>query len=173
MHRIELKDDELKAVLARLSRSLTDMTAVNQDMGEFLVKSTKKRFTEGRDPDGNAWAPKSQTTLDAYRRRGDRVDLRPLFGPSGRLSNEIHHTADSDSLEWGSSEEYSGVQQFGARKGAFGSFQGSGFGGSSPTISLPWGDIPARPFLGLSEADKSGLRETVEEWLANVSKGGN
>lgn len=160
---VELKEDEITAVLDRLSRSLTDMTPVMQDIGELLVESTKQRFGEGVAPDGTSWAPKSETTIEAYKRRGDRVDFRPLFGPSGRLSSEIFSKAGADSVEWGSSLIYAAVMQFGAAKGEFGRNARGG--------SIPWGTIPARPFLGLSDADRTMVMETISEWLDKAAAG--
>ncbi|WP_198321874.1 MULTISPECIES: hypothetical protein [Methylococcus] len=30
---------------------------------------------------------------------------------------------------------------------------------------IPWGDIPARPFIGLSDDDKNYIVETIEEHI--------
>lgn len=165
MYRVELKEDEVSGVLGRLSRALTDMTPVMQEIGEMLVDSTKQRFKEGVAPDGSAWAPKSPATLAAYKRRGDRVDMRPLFGPSGRLSSEINYLAGPESLEVGSSLIYAAVQQFGAAQGAFGA--------NTAGRPIPWGNIPARPFLGLSDHDRTNIVETVSEWLERVAAAGD
>lgn len=159
---IVIKDDEISAVLDRLSRSLSDLTPVMQEIGELLVPSTKERFKAGEAPDGSKWAAKSETTIETYRRRGDRIDFRPLFGPSGRLSSEIAFAPTSHSVEISSNMIYAAVMHFGAAKGAFGTNAKGG--------SIPWGNIPARPFLGVSEQDRTNLIETVEEWLLRVAK---
>jgi phage virion morphogenesis protein len=159
---IKINEDEITAVLDRLQKHLTDMTPVMSEIGEMLVDSTKQRFTQGASPEGRAWAPKSQTTIDAYIARGDRVDFRPLFGPTGRLSSEINYQATDTSVEWGSALIQAAVMHFGAAKGAFGS--------DTSGRSIPWGTIPARPFIGLSDQDRSNIKETVYEWLDKVSK---
>ena len=158
MIRVELKDDEISAALERLSAALTDMTPVMEDIGELLTRSTKERFVAGVDPKGNKWPGKSGTTLDIYQARGDRVDPRPLFGPSGRLSSEIAYTIglDRKSVEIGSNQIYAAVMQFGAAKGSLG-------GGA------PWGNIPARPFMGLSDRDQTNILETIDEWLERAT----
>ncbi|MGC9368702.1 MAG: phage virion morphogenesis protein [Paracoccaceae bacterium] len=161
---IELNDAQISAMLDRVAHGLTDMTPLMQEFGEFLVESTKQRFKDGTDPEGNAWAPKSETTIEQYERRGDTVDFRPLFGPTGRLSSEISYEADADGVRWGSNLIYSAVMQFGAGKGEFGSMANG-----SP---IPWGDIPARPFLGVSADDRMALIDTGEEWLEDIT-GGN
>ena len=39
------------------------------------------------------------------------------------------------------------------------------FGGTRSEHPNLWGDIPARPFLGLSDQDRSNIVEVVHEWL--------
>lgn len=163
---IELElNDEASATLERLAAQLEDMTEVMQDLGEFLMESTKGRFKQGVAPDGTPWAPKSEATKQRYQknRKTPLVDMRPLFGESGRLHNEITYALGSDrsSVEIGSNLIYSGVMQFGAAQGAFGAMANG-----SP---IPWGNIPARPFLGLSDEDQHGITATIEEWLGRAT----
>jgi phage virion morphogenesis protein len=166
MIRVTLESTRTEAVLERVARSLADPRPVMQDIGEVLVASTKKRFTEGKSPDGLPWAAKSEATLSAYAARGLRADPRPLFGPSGVLSSTIFAEVgpDGSSVEVGSNRIYAAVMQFGAAKGAFGTTAGGS--------SIPWGNIPARPFLGLSEADETEIVATVEDWLQMVAEQG-
>jgi phage virion morphogenesis protein len=162
---IELKDAEVSAILNRLGAAMADLTPVMQEIGEQLVYETGQRFDQGVTPDGGAWAPKSETTIDAYARRGDRVDFRPLFGPSGRLHSTIDYRAGADFVEVGSGAIYAAVMQFGAAKGAFGA--------DASGRPIPWGAIPARPFIGLSETDRANIIATVNEWLARIATSGD
>lgn len=162
---IELKDAEVARMLARLAASMSDLTPVMQEIGEQLVYETGQRFNQGVAPEGGAWAPKSEATIRAYQRRGDGVSFKPLFGPSGRLHSTIDYRAGSDFAEVGSGAIYAAVMQFGAGKGAFGS--------DSAGHSIPWGTIPARPFLGLSEIDRGNIIETVNAWLTGLAAGGD
>lgn len=161
MFKVKLKEDRVTGLLKRLSRAMTDLSEPMFDIGEFMVESTKQNFINGAAPDGTPWGPKSPTTIAAYKARGDRVDFRPLFGPSGRLSSEIFSLPTEDSVEWGSGMIYAGTMQFGAAKSAFGKTSKGG--------AIPWGGIPARPFLGISDDDRTGIIETVEEWLQSVA----
>lgn len=155
--------DEISPLLDRLQLHLSDMTEVMELLGEMMIEHTKERFKTGAGPDGTGWAPTSQTTLDAYKARGDRADPRPLFGPTGRLSSEVSYTVglDRTSVEWGSNMIYAGVMHFGAAKGAFGQ--------TSRGSSIPWGDIPARPWLGVSEENMSNVAARLELWLRDVA----
>lgn len=80
------------------------------------------------------------------------MSKKPLIGESGALSGQIFYRLVGNSLEIGSSMEYSAVQQFGAREGSLG-------GGA------PWGDIPARPFLGVSADDLDDMEKNIFEYL--------
>lgn len=150
-----------EALLRDLDAALTDLTPVMDRLGEQLTRSTKERFKEGTAPDGTKWAPKSATTLARY---GAKADARPLFGPTGLLSQQIFHQADAQSVEWGSNLIYSAVMQFGAAKGAFGTM--------SNGASIPWGNIPARPFIGVSAEDEVQIIDILSEWLQTAADQG-
>lgn len=159
---IELKQDTISPALDRLADLLEDMRPVMQDIGEYLVVATKDRFPKGAAPDGTRWAPKSPVTLARYgARRSNRIDTRPLFGPSGALSSTIAYEAGRDSVSVGSNMIYAAAMQFGAAQGAFGRTSRGG--------PIPWGRIPARPFLGLSAEDETALVEITEEWIARIA----
>lgn len=165
MATVEIKEDEITAALTRLSAALSDMTPVMQEIGEVMVDSTKQRFPLGVAPDGSRWAPKSRTTLNRYgARTSNRVDVRPLFGPSGALSSQIFYEVTPDSVSWGSPMIYAATQQFGAAQGAFGRTRRNG--------PIPWGNIPARPFLGVSAEDGTNILDTIAEALTRTATPG-
>lgn len=173
----EINDRAILDSLNRLNAGMVDMTPAMQEIGEFLIVTTKARFAAGKAPDGTPWAPKSQVTMDAYAARGDRVDTRPLFGPSGMLSQEIYANPDPTSVEWGSPLEYSAVMQFGAAQGAFGAAIGRTESSEKRKKSqdyffpIPWGDIPARPYLGIAETDRDGINAIIAEYLDDLAQG--
>lgn len=155
---LKIKNDEITAGLSRLSAFMSDATPANQDIGEYLIVSTKERFGEGVSPEGAKWAPKSPTTLAAYgARKSNRLDVRPLFGPSGSLSTQFSYHAKPESLEFGSPMIYAAMQQFGGTKAQF------------PNL---WGNIPARPFLGVSPKDESNIVAILAEWAERAAAGG-
>lgn len=163
MVEVVFNDAEVKEQLARVSQHLTDMSGLMNELGEQLVYETEQRFDQGVSPEGVSWAAKSQTTLDAYRKRGQTVDVRPLFGPNAdgiALRKSIFHDYGSDYVEIGTNKIQAAVMQFGAAQGAFGA--------NAIGKPLPWGDIPARPFIGISEQDRSNIAASVEEWLADI-----
>lgn len=157
MIRIRIDDRAVIEALERLAASGADMRPALVDIGEHLTVATRSRFAEGRAPDGTPWAPNRPATL--ARKRGSR----PLIGESRRLGREFSYRAGAVELEFGSSLEYAAVQQLGASKGQFGK--------TSRGAPVPWGDIPARPFLGLSEADQRVCVEILNRHLANALGG--
>jgi len=139
-----------------VERRLRDLAAGGRDMkltmgsiGEYLVRTTRDRFHDEEAPDGTPWAPLRETT----KRRKQR-NVGKILTEEGHLQMVVLQ-ADSDSVEVGSPYIYAGTHQFGAERGAFGATRRG-----SP---IPWGDIPARPFLGLSDADRNEIEDIVRE----------
>lgn len=163
MYRIEINDEQIAVRLGQLASGMDDMTPAMQEITEFLIVTTKDRFPAGVAPDGTPWTPKSPTTLAAYAARNDRTDPRPLFGPSGMLSSNIFGVSTPTSSEVGSPMIYAAVMQFGAGQGAFGTNRRG-----SP---IPWGIIPPRPFLGLSDTDRAGILDIAAEYIDALSQG--
>lgn len=171
--RIDLDDRAVQAALQRLAERAGNLFPALDQIGEVLAETTKQRFAIGRAPDGTPWAPNRPSTIDSFinvfagsRKKDGSLSKRgvaragskrPLIGETRRLSNEIFHQVTGDAVEIGSGLVYAAVQQFGAKKGAFGADRHG--------RPLPWGDIPARPFLGVSDTDRVLIEDIVGRWL--------
>lgn len=167
MYTVEFKSDAVDAALRKLEAQISDLRPLMNEIGEEMLTTTERRFEQGVAPDGTPWAPKSPATLAAYEARGQRVDTRPLFGPniSGvPLRQSLFHETDRNQLMLGTNAIQAAVMQFGAKKGAFGSYQVE-LGQNTVTASIPWGDIPARPFLGVSQIDEENILSLVSDYL--------
>lgn len=153
--RIELDDRRIRTAFNRLLKAGADTGPLMRDIGEHLVNSTRERFREEEDPRGKPWAPLSEVTLARKTRNSGRV-----LTERGFLGGSIAYRAGRKEVEVGAAQsvKYAGVHQFGAAKGAFGT--------TSRGAPIPWGDIPARPFLGLSRDDETSIRELVNDYLA-------
>ncbi len=158
MPRLQFGTEPIVARLGEASRVLTDLLPLHQDIGEYLLTSHRDRFQRSEAPDGTRWQPKRPATIERYKARGDGNRPHPLIGPSGRLGREIQSDATPQQVEIGSALIYSGVMQDGAAKGAFGSDQAG--------RPIPWGDIPARVWLGLSDADERNILDITDEYVA-------
>lgn len=157
MLEVKVYKDAVIASLIRKSRAVDPPGPLLHKIGQDLADSTMRRFPEGKGPDGKKWAAKSPVT----RARHPRSDTRLLIGETKTLATTIAHQVRGSSVFVGSNVVYAAVQQFGAKKGSL--WQGITKHGRKGR--LPWGDIPARPFLGISEKDKKEMRETVLDWI--------
>ncbi|WP_299370440.1 phage virion morphogenesis protein [uncultured Tateyamaria sp.] len=168
--RTDIQNDTVSTALARADDALDDLTPLMEQLGQLMVVQTKKNFDAGTAPDGTPWAPKSETTKEAYRRRQAKgsvavVSDRPLIGPNKMLSTQITFEATSDTMDWGSNMVYAAVMQLGAAKGAFGTKSGIDKNGRAFAMAIPWGHIPARPYLGIGPDDEMAILRAIELWL--------
>lgn len=170
---IRLDEGEVTARLADASRRLTDMSDLMADIADGLSLSTRKRFASGTDPEGNAWVPRSQATLDRYAsmKPPRRPGPHPLTVSTG-LMRSIHPFSGPDHAGVGSSQIYAAAMQFGAAQGQFGAAIGKDKRGRDYFHPIPWGNIPARPFLGLSAQDRTEVIATTAEHLSGVADPG-
>ena len=166
---VRLDTARVTEVLARLAAGVRDLRPLYKEIGEDLEQSTKERFATGTVPDGSRWAPNSRATFEAYlagftrtTRKDGRLNAkgsgvvmgkRPLVGESRQLATQIYYNLTSGGLEIGSPMEYAAMQQF---------------GGSNSEFPHLWGDIPARPFLGLSAQDEDAIEAEALAYLGDL-----
>lgn len=149
---IEINDAQVNAAFARISEHLTDLSDLMNEVGIFLVASTEQRFKDTEAPDGSKWAPRSATTIKRYGRKGQ--SFGPVLHKTFELSNNTRHQYDAGSVTIGTDLPQSAMMQFGGTKAKW------------PHL---WGNIPARPFIGLSDSDRTNVLDTVAEWLADIA----
>ena len=164
--------DFFREAVARVA----DPGPMMREMGDTLVQSTKERFGAGTGPDGVKWPGNAQSTLDrwlglaksSYKKDGSvskagaarAASKKPLVGQTKNLMGNITFQIEGNALVWGSPEKYAAVQQWGAAQGAFGR--------DRRNHPIPWGDIPARPYLGLSAADREMLLGIMGRFMLPV-----
>ncbi|MDE4175793.1 phage virion morphogenesis protein [Phaeobacter sp. PT47_59] len=153
--------DTLDPMLAAMREALDDPSEAMADLGEYLVNATQERMLKGETPDGAPFAPRSQATLDRYARLG--LSYGAPLNQSGNMRATLFYEADKDGLEYGSNAIQAAVMQFGAAKGAFGT--------ASNGSSIPWGDIPEREYIGISDDDQDNMVLDLEEWLQAAADG--
>ena len=158
--KIELDDSGARAALRRLIDLGSDLSPVMKDIGGSLLNSTRKRFADEKDLDGKPWTPLSKATLARKRKRKD--GKTKILTESGDLGGGISYRVDRNAVEIGSRLVYASVHQHGAKKGQFGKTRAG-----SP---IPWGRIPARRFLGMSDQDrKRAVNKLADEVRRRVS----
>lgn len=168
-------DIDAGAITASINRLLQltgprGLEKVQVEIGDALVDSTRERFVTSTAPDGTRWAPNTQATYLAYLRKSGKVTLKigqlnkrgtalaqskkPLIGKSKVLSMDIYPAIEDGALVIGSPMVYAAMQHFGGSKAQF------------PKL---WGDIPARPFLGLSDDDERDILDILGRHLADAA----
>lgn len=154
MIRVELDNATVLDALQRLGDRVQNLRPALMEIGEELAESTRARFAAGKGPDGTAWAANEQSTIDIYNGMfASPGTKKPLVGETRRLSDEISWqlTTDNQAVEIGSPLPYANMQQFGGTKSQW------------PHL---WGDIPARPYLGISDADERAILDIIAGYLA-------
>jgi phage gpG-like protein len=166
---IQVNDQQVLSVLGELNARLQNLSPAMKEIGEDVVASTKARFASASAPDGTPWAPNSPVTLERYlglyagahkkdgtlsaKGAARSAAKKPLTGETRALQSTINYQqGGNSSVRIGSPMVYGAMQQFGGTRAQF------------PNL---WGDIPARPFLGLSDADKTGVLEVLASYLSS------
>lgn len=146
---LQLKMADTEAALARLTDGLGDPSDVMNTIGSDIAESTQQRIERSLGaPDGTAWAAKSPFTRSR--------DSRPLID-TGDMVAGIYHGSGRDYAEVGSTAQQARTLHYGAVIGAFGATKSG--------RPIPWGNIPARPFIGLSDSDQAGIAEALQDWI--------
>jgi phage virion morphogenesis protein len=135
-----------------LIRRTDDLRPVFADIGEYLLKSHDDRFDDQESPDGTPWAPLSDWYRESKKQNADKILVL-----DGYLRGLNRYQVDQDSLEFGTDRIYGAVHQFGASRGEFGATR---YG-----VPIPWGDIPARPWLGFSLEDEKNILDILSDYL--------
>lgn len=166
---IEFNERTILDTVHGLFKRTQDLRPALLEIGEDIAKSTRRRFVTSTAPDGTPWAPNSQVTIDRYlgvfrgsykkdgslSKKGEarKGSKKPLIGESKDLATTITFQLDgTKAVMIGSNKPYAAMQQFGGTKARW------------PHL---WGDIPARPFLGLSDDDRRNVLDTVTSYLAD------
>ena len=174
MYVVEWDDHNARVMLTRLVALASDQRSLMQEIGEYMVETTKQRFDTSTAPDGSRWAPNTRTTIERflglYKRSfdgktgkitqqgaGRAAGKKPLVGETGRLRDSTHYRAGKDQVDIVNPTKYAAVHQFGAEQGAFGR--------NRRNVPLPWGNIPKRPFIGMSSTDEAWLHQRLSSAL--------
>lgn len=161
MYSIRLEGDT-RAFLRKIRRlSELDKREVNAALAEAVQESTLERFKRGRDPSGKRWKTSIRATDE-----GGKTLIQ-----SAQLRNSIHSHSDASGFAVGTNVKYAATHQFGeagrvirARRKKALRFRLGGRWISKKQVRI---QIPARPFLGLSEEDTREIRDTVEDFIAD------
>jgi phage gpG-like protein len=177
---VTIDDSPFRAALLRLqdfgdSGMLPALTAI----GAAMVTSTKLRFTRGVGPDGAPWKPSQR----AKREGGKTLIL------SGRLWQSVAYNATASFVEWGTNVLYASIHQFGGtirrQPHAHTIYRHVGKDGIEPgfvkkkrsnfaqDVAIKAYNVlmPARPYLGIDQADKAEALDILTRHTAAAAAG--
>ena len=166
--KIELDDKRAQNALARLIRFGADMSPMMRDIGEKLLKTTRDRFVDQKSPDDKNWAALSPNWRDRKPKNKDKI-----LTLDGYLSRLLTYQEGRNYVVIGSNRVYASTHQFGARARL------RTFDKTKRVDPLPFGGraggIPARPFLGVSDADQQLIKDIVldhitDRWRLKIGK---
>ncbi len=155
---------EMQKTLSAMADRIRDRGPLLRSIGALARESVRTNFAAGGRP--VQWRP-------LKRRRG-----QPLRD-TGRLQNSVTSRVEGDVVLVGTNVRYAALHHFGARKGTFGehlvqvrAHRRQARSGGSVTVRaharrmrLPWGDIPARPFMLLQESDRVEIRALCARYV--------
>jgi phage virion morphogenesis protein len=150
---VAVKTNDTKAYLKKLATKLRDPDAILTVAAGTIRDSVYENFAEGGRP--NSWAPLSPVTLKRRKSSGGILVVR---GGAGGLEGSINIAVEGGKAYVGTNAIHAAVHQFGAAKGAFGKSKRGG--------PIPWGNIPARPFLVVQPGDEARIKADVETYWA-------
>lgn len=169
-------DKDVRATLAELAHPETQ--SLLPRLGEYLQTSTEDRFKTQTGPDGAAWAPLKKRYAKRKKYNADKVlTLR------GYLRGGIRYQLDGpDAVQVGTNIRYGAIHQFGGAidmpertatvryRSTAGKIlfvnkrQKKNVTQKNVTIGAHQVKIPARPYLGISDADDARILQILQEW---------
>lgn len=145
-----------QASLRGLLAGIENPAPLLERFGEYGLRTTRERFKTQKAPDGTAWE-----ALQPWYQKEKRRNKSRILTLNGYLRGGMRwQLVGSRTVEWGSNLPYAAVHQEGAtiepRTAKVLMFRGH----VAKSVT-----IPARPYLGLSEADEKELVEITLDWL--------
>lgn len=163
--RIVVDDEDVVAALGRVIAATGNPEPALRNIGEHLRQTTIDRFETETAPDGTPWAPLNP--LYAATKKG-----RGILKESGELQREIVYqiagAGPSAELLVGTNRPHAWIHQEGATIRPMSS-AALVFRLGATRIFAKSVTIPARPFLGVSEADRAEVIAMLQEHLSTVS----
>ena len=153
-------DRAVTEALNRLRVAATDMRPAMREIAATLEDAVEESFDREAAADGTPWAPLAESTTA---RRADRGTWPGsiLQETGGRgLAGSMSSTYGSDHAVAGTNKVYAPTHQFGAERGEFGTTRRG--------QPIPWGDIPARPFLGIDDEHRDEIVDALNRHFARA-----
>lgn len=152
-------EGDTRAMLQKLQGIANlDKAGLNATLGQVVRESTLERFKQSRAPDGRRWRMSIRAAVE-----GGKTLVK-----SGQLRNSIRVKSDSSGFAVGTNAVHAATHQLGANRTIRAKrakalrFKVGGRWVSKQKVTV---NIPARPFLGLSDEDMHEIKGTVDDYM--------
>lgn len=155
--------DAIRERLREISSRVSNMSPILKAIGDRIVEQTERRFEAGGPaPDGSPWQPPKSPNPKRIR----------TLTVTGHLRDNIRsQLMGNNAVMVGTDKEYAAIHQVGGRTAAhvimprrkkalktpYGLFK---------KVNHPGSVIPARPFLGVSEANSTEILGMINDYIA-------
>lgn len=179
---IKIDDSELRKVLGRTIERGQNKQQALRTIGAIGRESVRSNFRSGGRP--KRWPASKRASRKVRGKRGRTLRR------TGRLMNSISYSQQGEKVIIGSNLIYAGTMHHGAKKAAFGTVvaripahrrkissrnrksgrkkTASGVAfvkAHTRKIEVPWGDIPARPFMVLQTEDIRRMEKVMADHI--------
>lgn len=156
--------DKLKQAFKNLSQF--EKKELNEVLGETLKASTRQRFREEKDPDGERWKPSERARREGGKTLTDKAGLK----------GSIHSRATSEGVAVGTNDKRAATHQYGSEDEPGGKFKIKAKPSNSKGLRFKIGDrwvskrevnveMPRRSFLGINDSDIEEVRQIMQQAL--------
>ena len=159
---VEVDSKKVDKMFADQLARAKNLKPIMQVIAQNMQTQKDLNFRTSTDPEGKAWKPLSITTLEK-RRKGPRVGSgNKILQDTNHLLGSFTIVSTNDSAKIGTNLKYAKTHQFGAKKG---SYRSSSSLKTGKLKSIPWGDIPARPMVGITAKRKLLYNQMVSKYI--------
>ena len=140
-------NSQLTQKLSALAASFSRMKNLWLSVGSYVQRQTiNERFEKEQSPDGSTWTPLAPATVKKRLKRHKSGHMK-ILQDTGELRRSIAYEAGDYYVRIGSNLKYARTHQFGREH------------------------IPARPFLGITPAERLHISNMLRSYLQRILGG--
>lgn len=149
--KIKYENTGVLRAFRKVHRTISDPTGTLRIIGQYITEVIKQSFDNQASPEGVGWSPLTPSTR-AWKSK-HRYSSKALIR-TGKLKRSVGFTIIGRTAVFaGAADDKAPWHQF-----------GTNIGGSARSGGHRVG-VPARPFIGLSDAHEARIQRLVEKWI--------
>ena len=151
MLEIKVESNTITPALNALAAKLGNLSPLMKDIAGIMEAGVEDNFDRQGIP---AWDALSPVTIKRREKQGKWPGK--MLQVTGQLASSVTSDFDAGSAVVGTNDVRAKTLHFGANKGAFGK--------TKRGAPIPWGNIPARPFMALSAGAIGDITRAIREF---------